>query len=104
MLIPIKVSSEGTPEWGMIELNGELCLPDNENNSTNDMELGSVHFANDSTPIMILGSHELKGSVVTLKQPFAVLKKRVGEKVDYEVVGVVTKKLLFDQYPKSIMR
>ena len=56
---------------------------------------------------MILGSHELKGSITTLKQPFAVMKKRTkGEHndVDYQVVGVITKKLLFDQYPKSIMR
>jgi hypothetical protein len=40
------------------------------------------------------------------------LKKRKREEADddaknasyYEVVGVITKKLLFDQYPKSIMR
>jgi hypothetical protein len=55
--------------------------------------------------MMVLGSHELKGEVVTLKEPFCVMRKRKREDtVDYSVVGVVTKKLLFNQYPKSIMR
>ena len=88
---------------------------------------------------MTLGSHELKGKVETLKQPFVVMKKRKREdenvssskrggtidKMDgkgdesmmdadacaqssapvaYEVAGIVKKKVLFDNYPKSIMR
>lgn len=56
---------------------------------------------------MVLGSHELKGSIVSLKEPFAVMKKRKRDDedaVDYQVVGLITKKLLFDRYPKSIMR
>lgn len=56
-------------------------------------------------PIMVLGSHELKGEVVTLKESFCVMKKRKrDDTVDYKVVGIVTKKLLFNQYPKSIIR
>ena len=56
-------------------------------------------------PVMTIGSHELKGKIETLKQPFAVMKKRkLEETTEYEIVGVVTKKFLFDQYPKSIMR
>ena len=54
---------------------------------------------------MILGTHELKGEVVTLKEPLCVMRKRKrGQEVNYTVVGVVTKKFLFNQYPKSIMR
>ena len=54
---------------------------------------------------MVLGSHELKGEVVNLKESFCVMKKRKRDNtVDYKVVGVVTKKLLFNQYPKSIIR
>jgi hypothetical protein len=86
------------------------------------------------TPIMTLGSHELKGKVETLKQPFVVMKKKrkrgesaddgdgdssskmdidssgerespiLKESVSYEVAGIVKKKMLFDNYPKSIMR
>ena len=76
-------------------------------------------------PTLIIGHHQLKGTSVTLKDPFAVLRKRKisetqngdsntleskllkrhgGAKVQYEVAGIVKKKLIFDQYPKSIMR
>jgi hypothetical protein len=84
---------------------------------------------------MTLGSHELKGKIEKLKQPFVVMRKRkrahgltggVDEKLDlesmdtyaatvedhgstdgsvsYEVAGIITQKMLFDKYPKSIMR
>ena len=69
---------------------------------------------------MIIGNHELKGNAINLKEPFAVLKKRKASQITAEedgatklksesgvqlqVVGVVKKKLMFDQYPKSIMR
>ena len=91
---------------------------------------------------MTLGSHELKGRVEDLKQPFVVMKKKKrkrdgdgsgggggddgggdcssemdidssasasapslsGAAVSYEVAGVVKKKMMFDNYPKSIMR
>jgi hypothetical protein len=83
-------------------------------------------------PTLIIGHHQLKGTSVNLKEPFAVLRKRKfsesggssnnnnsngsserenkllkrhgGGKVQYEVAGIVRKKLMFDQYPKSIMR
>mmetsp|Transcript_21632 Transcript_21632/g.49933 ORF Transcript_21632/g.49933 Transcript_21632/m.49933 type:complete len:118 (+) Transcript_21632:66-419(+) len=117
MRIPVKGLSEDgntkqeTPEWSMIELNGELVIPQTTNDESNPLgkdqvELGSLKFK-EGTPVMTVGSHELKGKVVTLKEPFAVLKKRKREEddqVEYKVLGVVTKKLLFDQYPKSIMR
>lgn len=68
--------------------------------------LNPVHSYTQGKPIMILGTHELKGEVVMLKEPFCVMnkRKRDEEEVDYTVVGVVTKKLLFDRYPKTIMR
>lgn len=93
----------------MLELNGELVMPSNDSENvvaSDKLELGSLSFADENTPVMIVGGHELKGTVVKLQKPFAILKKRKREEgqVDYEVVGVITKKLLFDQYPKSIMR
>ena len=55
---------------------------------------------------MILGRHELKGSVEKLKQPYCILQKQRDEEdaAQYQVVGVVTQKILFNQYPKTIMR
>ena len=57
---------------------------------------------------MILGSHQLKGKVEKLKQPFCIMEKTYNpdtEELDcYKVVGVIRQKILFNQYPKVIMR
>ena len=54
---------------------------------------------------MVMGSHQLTGSVEKLKQPFCVLQKQISsEATAYQVKGVVTQKLLFNNYPKTIMR
>jgi hypothetical protein len=56
---------------------------------------------------MILGSHQLKGKVEQLKEPFCVMEKQYDENQQlqaYLVVGVVKQKLMFNQYPKVIMR
>lgn len=96
------------------------------------VELGSVRFVNDVSskwgpclihsnrcrfshflccwifqqPIMILGTHELQGKVETLKHPFCVLQKEssLSNGTSYRVNGIVTRKLLFDKYPKVILR
>jgi Ctf8 len=123
---------EPIPEYALIEINGELLLPTsgsspskNENRDpdesarnepplvdvASELELGAVDFVNDK-PIMILGSHELKGTIEDLKQPFCVLKKEHDSSADdgnktnsqYTIQGVITKKILFNQYPKIIMR
>jgi len=116
MIIPIIEQSEHSsnpPEWAMLELNGELLPPaelgkGNDEMSlleANQVELGSLHFTVDGKPVMTVGSHEMKGNVEVLKQPFAIMKKhKQDNNTEYEVVGVITKKFLFDQYPKSIMR
>ena len=144
MLIPIRSGAadddDDTPqEWSLLELNGELVPPSvgpaASSSAGTRIELGSVRFSSDGTPTLTLGSHELKGKVETLKQPFVVMKKKrkrdesgddgdggdsfsmmdidspderasakSGESVSYEVAGIVKKKMLFDNYPKSIMR
>jgi chromosome transmission fidelity protein 8 len=109
MIIPIHTSSDGIPEWGMLELNGELILPsiDEEDKiHKKGLELGSLSFKDAISPRMIIGGHELKGKVVKLDKPFAILKKRRNDKggTFYEIMGLITTKLLFDEYPRSIMR
>ncbi|KAL3764180.1 hypothetical protein ACHAWU_003992 [Discostella pseudostelligera] len=144
MIIPIRAPSSSDPageaEWVMIELNGELLRPMDETmqpqpsqvNTSVDtikrrVELGSLNFDADGAPTLIIGNHELKGSAIQLKEPFAILRKRKSNKISQmndkdgytsseskrlkshsgvhlEVVGVVKTKLMFDQYPKSIMR
>jgi len=123
----------------MLELNGELSKPLDEsrrasqataslpgavNDGRRRVELGSVKFDADGAPTLIIGNHQLKGTSIKLKEPFAVLRKRKASQitenddadgtsgsrlkslsgVQLEVVGVVKKKLMFISYPKSIMR
>ncbi|KAL7572234.1 hypothetical protein ACA910_011763 [Epithemia clementina (nom. ined.)] len=142
---------DGVQEWAMIEINGELLrpadlsIPSQEAETTTKesslqeeggsvslsmaqhVELGSLWFdKHDETPHMIIGSHELKGKVETLKQPLCVLEKQrhlpqeygdsspfhdYPQKNDatlitssYIIKGLITRKLLFQQYPKTILR
>lgn len=75
---------------------------------------------------MIIGTHEIKGAVEKLDQPYCVLQKNTNSNCDetnqrntvssttidntvttttsYELVGVVTSKILFKNYPKTIVR
>jgi len=120
VIIPIKGDSSSCDcEWTILELNGELIMPTElptANNphtivlGPNQVELGSLSFQDEKTPVMILGSHELKGSIQHLKHPFCVFEKQQSSaagddsNVEYKVAGVITKKLLFNNYPKTIMR
>jgi len=125
LVIPVISDEESASRvWTLIELNGELLLPTEfpsaDSPSTaimgpDHVELGSLRFDEDGAPVMILGSHELKGNVEELKDPFCVFEKIRGKAsgmtdenstpdLQYKVVGVVHKKLLFNNYPKTIMK
>jgi hypothetical protein len=56
---------------------------------------------------MILGSHQLKGKIETLKENFFVMEKQYDETErleSYRVAGIIKTKYMFNQYPKVIMR
>jgi Ctf8 len=118
-VIPVqKDSSCLQNEWTLLELNAELIVPielpnNKENNpqtpiilSPDQVELGSLCFRDDNKPVMIIGSHELVGRIEHLKEPFCVFEKIYSEggELEYKVVGVMKKKLLFNNYPKTIMK
>ena len=100
--------------------------PTSTTTPSNSLELGSISFDDKGTPLMTIGAQELKGKIKTLDKPFIVMRplirKRsfVGQPDDgmegnkrvkteenkmegYEVAGVISKKVLFDSYPKSII-
>ena len=63
------------------------------------------------TPVMIIGTHELRGTVEDLAQPFCVLQKGLASNNDtddnskeYRITGLVNRKIVFNRYPKTIMR
>ena len=143
IVLPIRKDEEDdTPqEWSLLELNGEILGPKTIPEDDEDMmELGKVIMDKQGVPIMTIGTHELKGKVEDLKQPFVVMKPRkrmnddendgggihnnhrngtekrrkqesnshgnmdVDVKEGYEIAGIIKNKILFDRYPKSIMR
>lgn len=121
IIVPIHEDDDTPREWSLLELNGEI-LPPKTPNGDDDMELGKVVFDDHGTPVMTIGTHEIKGKVQDLKQPFVVIKARkrtqrdepdvqndekrikMGGDRKMEITGFVKSKLLFDRYPKSIMK
>ena len=80
---------------------------------------------------MILGTHQLKGKIEILDEPFCIMEKLTksdgddndsddammddvedeadelllsSSKTSYSIVGIIRRKFLFNQYPKTIMR
>ena len=136
---------DDTPqEWSLLELNGELVPPlqqppGSSGPDDSSIELGSIEFDSQGTPIMTVGAHELKGKIEVLSKPFIIMrpmtrkrttiggsdenaaavlsasedwnaekgnkrqKRLQGNVQGYEVAGVISKKVLFANYPKSII-
>jgi len=71
-------------------------------------ELGRLFLTNEKNPLLILGSHQLKGKAVDLKENFAVLEKNYDSELNelhsYAPVGIIKKKFIFNEYPKVIMK
>jgi chromosome transmission fidelity protein 8 len=111
----------GGREWGMVELQGQLETRDQV--PFNSMHIGDLHFDSRGTPSLIVGHHLLTGKIMTLDKPFAVLRKKskaissdewemgmepqptavAGGTTEYEVVALITKKIIFKNRPKPII-
>ncbi|XP_001199744.2 chromosome transmission fidelity protein 8 homolog [Strongylocentrotus purpuratus] len=62
-----------TPEWMLIELQGAIESPDNE--QLTGRFIGDLHFNLKGVPVLIIGHHILYGKVTDLEKPFIVLMK-----------------------------
>ena len=118
----------GVADWGLVELQGLLETRDQV--PLDNMHIGDLHFNSKGVPSLIVGHHLLTGKVVDLDKPYAILKRKVvlddsrvngdtGMEVDcdvelksddtvgscseYEVVALITKKILFKNRPKPII-
>ncbi|KAH8921637.1 hypothetical protein BT69DRAFT_1201374, partial [Atractiella rhizophila] len=83
----------------IIELQGKL-----EFSSSSSTQIGKLDFSNEAAPTLTIGSHLLRGKVVNLQKPFALLKKQKIEddKPALEVVCLIEKKILFSRRPEPI--
>jgi len=94
------------------------------------VELGKFYMSgpDQKIPTMILGSHQVKGKVKKLKSSFCLMEKRYTTSTTadnnnkssskppppkkkqkkqiecYQIIGIVKEKIIFDTYPKVIMR
>lgn len=128
-MVQMVVQMPDVAEWGMVELQGELETRDEV--PLDGMHIGDLHFTNKGIPTLIVGHHILTGKVITLDKPYAVLRKkmqgaldggeegmelnsegmepdsemgqRVGSHPEYEVVALISKKIIFKNRPKPII-
>jgi len=122
ILIKPPISSEHTngetklPELSIIELQGDIgskvqgsVAEPNANNKTillSNQFVGNLFYtAKSQDPILIIGHHILVGKIEKLEKPFALLEKKVlNDKTEYLVRGIISKKLVFSDRPKPIIK
>ena len=105
---------DGIEEWCLVELQGELETRDEA--PCDGMHIGDLHFDTKGTPNLIIGHHLLTGKFVSLEKPFAVLNRYKSRSNDdpsvngssqagteYEVVALLTQKIVFKNRPKPII-
>jgi len=113
----------------MVELQGDL---DYNTDSLADMHLGDLTYEN-GTPVLVIGNHKLEGSDIALSDPLVVMRKvslvgsqfslekkndsggvqehssmlgmsENGRSMEYLVQGFITKKVIFKNRPKPIVK
>ncbi|XP_037792647.1 chromosome transmission fidelity protein 8 homolog [Penaeus monodon] len=123
MQIPFQIArKEGTPEWIILELQGDLESRTNEEMASKF--IGDLHFSKEGTPILIIGHHIMYGKIQDLDKPFVLMhKKKLSTDieqmdvddtesqetasstagVEYLIKAVIRKKILFKSRPKPII-
>ena len=114
---------EDVGQWGLVELQGVIETRDRV--PFNGMHIGDLHFNSKGVPSLIVGHHLLTGRVQNMEKPFAILSKksnisgdllnsnntmnsnedngRASDATEYEVIALITKKILFNNRPKPII-
>lgn len=84
------------PPYLLLEYNGSLLPPTPLSSPSCELGLLSLH-----PPRVVTGTHELRGRLIPLPTPVLICRRGGGGVV---VEGVAEEKVLFDGYPKTIMR
>ncbi|XP_018654447.1 hypothetical protein Smp_130740 [Schistosoma mansoni] len=87
----------------MIELQGDVLSK--TDSPLEGKNLGDLHFSQENgDPILFIGHHVLFGKVVALEKPMLVTKRNTTSgSLQYDVVSVIRRKLLFKTRPKPII-
>ncbi|CAH8629996.1 unnamed protein product [Schistosoma margrebowiei] len=103
MIIPIHGPNGEVSEWLMIELQGDVLSK--TNSPLAGKNLGDLHFSQENgDPVLLIGHHVLFGKVVALEKPMLVTKRNTTSgSLQYDIVSVIRRKLLFKTRPKPII-
>lgn len=113
MIIPVTSDGAGgaATEWLLLDLQGHV-LPTDGKETCDGLTIGHlVHVAGAKTAAVQIGNHRVSGSVVELKKPLVLIRKRDTEAgtddtqtaTAYVVAGVVRRKFLFEDRPQPII-
>ena len=113
MIIPVTSEGTGTKtEWVLFDLQGHV-LPTDGVASCDGLTIGHlVHRPGAKSAAVQIGNHRINGSVVELKKPLVLIRKRdvdaaaagsAGCGTEYVVAGVVRRKFLFEDRPQPII-
>mmetsp|Transcript_11429 Transcript_11429/g.16866 ORF Transcript_11429/g.16866 Transcript_11429/m.16866 type:complete len:111 (-) Transcript_11429:11-343(-) len=102
-VIPLKYTGDAE-EWCMVELQGSLEC---SSSSMAGLDLGNIQYVK-GTPMLEIGAHRLEGKDQKLPKPLLVFQKEEEamnqeQKVEYKVVGCISKKIIFKNRPKPII-
>ncbi|KAF5396459.1 hypothetical protein PHET_09510 [Paragonimus heterotremus] len=102
MIIRIRSPQGEADEWLLLELQGEIVSK--SGSSLAGKHVGDLHFSQQDEPVFIIGHHVLFGKVSNLEKPLIVTKKNPGnDGLEYSVVAIIRRKLLFKTRPKPII-
>ena len=106
-------------EMKMIELQGSIEHREDSINHLSKQVLGELGWDKvRNCPILLIGHHKLVGEVVTLKKPFAIMKRRAipiststnhdveedhHREDHYELIGLIRQKWLFRSRPEHLV-
>ncbi|KAJ1732616.1 Chromosome transmission fidelity protein 8 [Coemansia biformis] len=108
--IRIVYSKDGLREFRLLEAQGSLET-DSDGGLCGQQELAEIERQGDKA-VMQIGVHRVHGSVVKLKKPLAVLRRRPdsssagGDRdcdVQYDIEAVITEKMLFKARPDVVL-
>ncbi|KAL6780557.1 hypothetical protein ACKKBF_B12635 [Auxenochlorella protothecoides x Auxenochlorella symbiontica] len=103
MLVPVSGASGELPAWAMIEMQGEIERKDG-GGLDEKFDIGTLSTSSTGSIFLTIGYHQLEGSRVPLKKPFAILEKDTSEgSTGYQVVGVVREKYKFSARPRPLI-
>ncbi|KAJ1858131.1 hypothetical protein GGH12_001720 [Coemansia sp. RSA 1822] len=102
--IEIRYEKARQREFCLLEAQGSLET-DGTGGLRGQQKFAEIERQDNDQVLMRIGVHRVQGSLVKLKKPLAVLKKRVADdgSISYDIEAVVKEKFLFKLRPDVVL-